>query len=82
MKTYYSIFTLILESDFNERLAMARINCETLRLGPLQTRKYIEALAVAHRNSEETGGVVNDKNMRLLVGYWQKYGKGLKIGAK
>ena len=72
-KTYYSITELCLQPDFNERLAMTKINVKNLRLGPIQSKKYFEAVAVVHKISEETGGILMDENIDLLMRYYQKY---------
>lgn len=71
--TYYSIIDLVTQPDFSERKAMTEINVKTLGLGPRQSRKYFEAVAILHRKMLE-GKLVNatEPEEMLLLKYYHK----------
>jgi len=73
------LFTVseILDSDFNKSLKMKRHNAEKLNLGPIQTKRYIEAFAIIsqYRRSEHFAGIGTGAEalaLQTIFGYERK----------
>lgn len=49
-KFYYPIMTIVSQPDFTERKVMTEANVQGLFLGPIQARRYFEAVAILSRN--------------------------------